>query len=116
MPIWVIWWIVFWAVGLVFPTILLVFTWRRRNLHMSHVFLIPLMAVAVLALTMIPDLRSVLIGADYSHRFHVTVDAITVLALTNAIYAAIRKTWTVALASAVIALAWFYMVVVNSVV
>lgn len=77
---------------------------------------IPVIAVAVLGLAMIPQMRWALMGADYSRRLYITIGAFAALALVNVIYAILRKAWATALASAVIALAWFFVGIVNSVV
>ncbi len=107
-------WIVFCTVGLALPTLLLIFAWRR-NRPAAGVLVIPVIALVVLALAMNHDLRWVLVGADYSRRLYVTIETFTALTLINAIYAAIRKVWLAAAASAVIAFAWFFVGVVNSV-
>jgi hypothetical protein len=115
MQPWLISWIVFCAVGIAFPCCLLVFAWRR-NLTVTSPLIVPIVAVIVLALAMVPAMRSAILGGDYSRRLFVTTDVFAALTLVNAIYATIRKEWAAALASAVISLAWFYVVVVNSVV
>lgn len=115
MPTWLISWIVFCAVGLAFPTCLLVYAWRRNRLVIVPL-LIPAIAVVVLALVMVPEMRGTILGADYSRRLYVTIEVFAALTLINAIYAAIRKAWATAIASAVISLAWFFVGVVNSVV
>jgi hypothetical protein len=115
MQPWLISWIVFCAVGLVFPCCLLVYGWRR-NRTVTPPLIVPLIAVVVLTLTMVPAMRGAVLGGDYSRRLFVTIDAFAALTLINAIYAAIRKAWAIAIASAVISLAWFFVAVVNSVV
>lgn len=115
MQSWLISWIVFSAVGLAFPTILLVLAWRRDR-PVAGLFIVPVTAVVVLALSLNHEMRWALMGEDYTRRLFVTIGIFTVLALINSIYAAIRRAWKVALASAVIAMAWFFVGVVNSVV
>jgi hypothetical protein len=75
-----------------------------------------MVGVIVLALAMVPAMRSAILGGDYSRRLFVTTDVFAALTLINAIYAAVRKAWATAIASVVISLAWFYVAVVNSVV
>ncbi len=75
-----------------------------------------MIAVVVLALAMVPAMRSAILGGDYSRRLCITIDVFAALVLINAIYAAIRKAWAIAIGSVVISLAWFYLAVVNSVV
>ncbi len=115
MQPWLISWVVFCAVGIAFPCCLLIFVWRR-NRKLTSPLIVPMIAVLVLALAMVPAMRSVILGGDYSRRLFVTIDVFAALTLINAIYAAIRKAWATAIASAVISLAWFYLAVVNSVV
>jgi hypothetical protein len=115
MQPWLISGIVFSAIGLAVPACLLVYAWRR-NRPVAAPLIVPAIAVIVLALAMIPEMRGVILGGDYSRRLFVTIYVFVALTLINAIYAAIRKAWAAALASAVVSLAWFYVVVVNSVV
>lgn len=115
MQTWMISRIVFCAVGLASPAILLVVAWRR-NRPVATILIIPSLAIVVLTLAMIPEMRLVLVGADNTRRLYVTIGAFAALTLANAIYAAFRKAWIVALASAVISLAWLFVGVVNSVV
>ena len=115
MPSWLISWIIFCAVGLALPAVLLLFAWRRRAARNS-LMMIPLFAILFLALSMNHGLRWVLIGEDYSRRLFVSIFVFTALTLVNAIIAAVRKSWSIALASAVLSLAWLFVGVVNSVV
>lgn len=115
MQPWLISWVVFCAVGIAFPCCLLVYA-LRRNLTVTSSLIVPMIAVLVLALAMVPAMRSAILGGDYSRRLYITIDVFAALALINAIYAAIRKAWAIAIASVVISLAWFYVAVVNSVV
>ncbi len=115
MQPWVISWILFCAVGLALPTCLLVYAWRR-NRPVVAPLIIPGIAVVALSLAMNHDMRWAILGADYSRRFYVTIEVFADLTLINVIYAAIRKAWAAALASAVISLAWSYVGVVNSAV
>jgi hypothetical protein len=115
MQPWLISWIVFCVVGLALPCCLLVFAWRR-NRTVTSPLIVPMIAVIVLALAMVPAMRSAILGGDHSRRLFVTIDAFAALTLINAIYAAIRKAWETAVASVVISLAWFCVAVVNSVV
>jgi len=62
------------------------------------------------------DLRCVLIGADYTRRLFITITVSIVLTLINAIIALVRKAWSIAVASALLSLAWFFVGVINSVV
>ena len=75
-----------------------------------------MIAVIVLALAMVPAMRSAILGGDYGRRLYITMDVFVALAFINSIYAAIRKAWAIAIASVVISLAWLYVAVVNSVV
>ena len=115
MPAWLISWIVFCAVGIAFPATLLLLVWRRRA-RFSGLMTIPLIAILVLTLSMNHDLRWVLIGADYTRRLYVTIIALAALTLINAAFAAFRRAWAIAVASAVLSLAWFFVGVVNSAV
>jgi len=98
-----------------FPAILLLLVWRRRA-AVSGLMAIPLVAVLVLALSMNHDIRCVVIGADYTRRLYVTILVFVALILINAVCAAFRKAWAIAVASAVLSLAWFFIGVVNSAV
>jgi hypothetical protein len=115
MQSWLISWILFCAVGLVFPCCLLVYVWRRSR-TVTWPLIVPTIAVIVLGLAMVPAMRGAILGGDYSRRLYITIDVFAALVLINAIYAAIRKAWVIAIASVVISLAWFYVAVVNSVV
>ncbi|UWZ85339.1 hypothetical protein [Occallatibacter riparius] len=115
MPVWLISWIVFCAVGVAFPAILLLLAWRR-GAAVNALTLIPLIATIVLALSMNHNVRCVLIGADYTRRLYATILAFAALTLTNAAFATIRKSWAVAVASGLLSLAWLFVGVVNSVV
>ena len=115
MQTWAISWIVFCAVGIVFPATLLVHTWRQ-NRRVTAPVIIPAIAISALALAMVPDMRWLVLGTDYSRRLFMTIGVFALLTLINAIYAATRRAWTVAIASAVISLAWFFVGVINSVV
>ena len=115
MQPWIISWIVFCAVGMVFPATLLVYTWRRDQ-RVTAPVIVPLIAIVILALALIHDIRWVILGPDYSRRLYTTIGIFIVLTLINAIYAAIRRAWTVAIASTVVSMAWFFVGVVNSVV
>jgi uncharacterized membrane protein len=115
MQPWLISWIVFCVFGLAFPCLLLAVAWRR-NRAVTFPLIVPVVAVIVLAIAMVPAMRGAILGGDYSRRLFVTIDVFAALALINAIYAAIRKAWATAIASVVISLAWFYLAVVNSVV
>jgi hypothetical protein len=69
MRAWVISWIVFCAVGLVFPVALLVFEWRPQSA--SHGLLgHSVIAVVVLALALIAQMRWALVGADFTRRLY----------------------------------------------
>jgi hypothetical protein len=98
---WLISWIVFCAVGLAFPCCLLVFAWHR-NRTVTSPLIVPMIAVLVLALAMVPAMRSAILGGDYSRRMFVTIDVFAALTLINAIYAATRKAWAIAIASVVL--------------
>ena len=113
MQSWVIAWVVFCAVGLALPVFLLVLAWRRHSAAIS-VLIVPVIAVAILAFAMDHDIRWVLLGADYTRRLFATIGIFVVLTLVNAVYAAIRRAWSVAAASALICAAWFFVGVVNS--
>lgn len=115
MPSWFISWIVFCAVGLALPTILLLFAWHRRAASAS-LTMVPLIAIAVLALSINHDVRWVLIGADYTRRLFITIGAFAAMTLINAVFAAVRRAWIIAIASAVLSLSWLFVGVVNSVV
>jgi len=115
MQPWLISWIVFCAAGFVLPCYLLVYAWHRNRIVTSPL-IVPMIAVIVLALAMVPAMRSAILGGDYSRRLYITIDVFAALVLINAIYGAIRKAWAIAIASVVISLAWFYVAVVNSVV
>lgn len=115
MPAWLISWIVFCAVGIALPTVLLLFAWRRRTAK-GALMAIPILAILALALSMDHDLRWVLIGADYTRRLFITIVVFIVLTHVNAIIALVRKAWSIAVASAVLSLAWFFVGVINSVV
>ena len=78
-------WILFCAVGLVFPCCLLVYGWRRNRTFTSPL-IVPMIAVVVLALAMVPAMRSAILGGDYSRRLCITIDVFAVLVLINAIY------------------------------
>src|SRR5664279_643978 len=101
MQSWLISWIVFCAVGIVFPCCLLVFAWRR-NRKVTSPLIVPMIATIVLVLAMIPAMRSAILGGDYSRRLFVTIDVFAALTLINAIYAAIRKAWATAIALSLI--------------
>lgn len=113
MPVWLISWIVFSAVGLALPAILLPFAWHRGTTK-NQLIWIPFLAIAVLALSMNHAIRGALIGADYTRRLYVTISVFMALTLINSIIATIRKAWGIAVASMVISLAWFFVGVVNS--
>lgn len=115
MPSWLIAWVIFCVLGLALPTFLLVFAWRRQSAT-TRVLIVPLVAISVLALAMDHDVRWILLGPDYTQRLFVTIGTFTVSCLLNAIYAAIRRTWSVAAASALICAAWLFVAVVNAAV
>jgi hypothetical protein len=115
MPLWLIWWIVFCAVFLASPACLLFFAWVR-NRRIIAVFIVPMAALIFLGLALIPETKSVLVGADYTRRLFVTIDVFIALTAASVIYAAIRKQWLVAIASALVSLGWIYMAAINSVV
>lgn len=115
MPAWLISLIVFYAVGLALPAILLLLAWRRLA-TVSGLMIIPLIAILVLALSLNHDIRWVLIGADYTRRLYVTILVFAALTLINTVFAAFRRAWAIAVASAVLSLAWFFVGAVNSVV
>ena len=113
MQSWVVAWVVFCAVGLVLPVLLLAFAWLRHRVALS-VLIVPFIAAVVLALAMNHEVRWVLLGADYTRRLFVTIGILIVLTLVNAVYAAVRSVWSVTLASVLICAAWFFVGVVNS--
>jgi hypothetical protein len=77
-----IYWIFFCAICLAVPACLLLLVWsRNRKARIPSV--IPVVAVFVLGLAMISELKSVLIGADYTRRLFVTID---VLRLQHAVF------------------------------
>ena len=115
MPAWLISEIVFCAVCLVSPAILLLIAWLHNRKTISSL-IIPMVAVAALALSLSPEVRAVLVGADYTRRLFVTIGVFAFLTAACAIYAMFRKLWIVAVASALVALGWMFMGVVNSVV
>jgi len=111
---WVMW-VFFCGVGLVLPVFLLVLAWRRHGAAIS-VLIVPFIAVAVLSFAMDHDVRWVLLGADYTRRLFVTIELFVALTFVNAVYAAIRRAWSVAAASVLICAGWFFVGVVNSAV
>ena len=115
MPTWITSLIVFCAVGLAFPTCLLLLAWRRHR-AVSDLTIVPLIAIIILVVSLNHNVRWALIGADYTRRLFITILVFTALTLINALFAAIRREWTIAVASAVLSLAWFFVGVVNSVV
>lgn len=115
MQSWLVAWIVFCAIGLALPAVLLFLAWRRRRTVLP-VAIVPLIAIAVLAMAMNHDVRWILLGADYTRRLYVTIGVFIVLTLVNAVYSVFQRVWSVAAASALICAAWIFVGVVNSVV
>ena len=77
---------------------------------------VPVAALIVLGLSLIPEMKSALVGADYSRRLFLTIDVFIGLTAANVIFAAMRRHWPVAIASALVAVGWIYMAAINSVV
>jgi hypothetical protein len=89
--------------------------WRRHR-GVLPVAIVPLIAIAVLAMAMNHNVRWILLGEDYTRRLYVTIGVFVVLTLVNAVYSAFHKVWSVAAASALVCAAWFFVGVVNSAV
>jgi hypothetical protein len=115
MPLWLIWWIIFCAICLACPACLLLLAWVR-NRKVIAASIIPMAALIVLGFAMFPEMKSVLVGADYSHRLFLTIDVFIGLAAVSLIYAAWRRLWLVAIASALVSLGWIYLAAINSTV
>jgi len=115
MPLWLIWWIIFCAVCLACPACLLLFAWVR-NKQVIAASIIPMAALIVLGLALFPEVKSLLVGADYSRRLFLTIDVFIGLTAVSLIYAACRRLWLVAIASALVSLGWIYLAAMNSMV
>lgn len=63
-----------------------------------------------------PKLRWILLGPDYSDRLYGAIEVNLVLAVIVLIYLGIRKRWLTASVAGILALAWFWLGAVNSVV
>ena len=79
MPSWLASWILFCAGCLALPTCLLWNAWAR-NRKIIAPLVVPAAAIAVLSLAMVPELRHVLIGGDYTRRLFVTIGIFAALA------------------------------------
>jgi hypothetical protein len=115
MPFWLTWWIIFCTVFLACPACLLLFAWIR-NRKVVLVSIIPMAALIVLGLALFPEMKSVLVGADYTRRLFLTIDVFIGLTAVSLINAVFRRLWLVAIASALVSLGWVYLAAVNSVV
>ena len=73
MQPWLISWIMFCVFGLAFPCFLLAVAWRR-NRAVTLPLIVPVIAVIVLAIAMVPAMRGAILGEDYSRRLFFTTD------------------------------------------
>lgn len=65
---------------------------------------------------MVPEIKSVLVGADYSRRLFLTMCVFIALSGISVMFAARRESWLVLAASMLVGLGWIYMAAINSVV
>jgi hypothetical protein len=108
--------LIFCVLGLALPIILLGIAWRRYDRQMRATIIAPTLSVVLLLLAIPHDLRSIVLGPDYSHRLYTTIEVNIVLVLVAAVYCAIKKRWIGAVASAMLALSWLWVGAINSVV
>ena len=110
-------WLLFWGLvallAVVIPGWLLIHEMRRQE-RPSATLIIAAAAIAFLIVLLVHDLRVLILGPDYSQSLYVTVWVVFSLMSINAIFALVRKMWFAAAASVLIALAWYYLGVVNS--
>jgi len=107
--------IVYCAVALFLPASILLFNWFQKP-AVRGLVIAPAIATVLLALSVNRHPRWVLLGPDYSDRLYLTIEIVAGLSLVNAIYAAIKRAWTVAAAALLMSIAWLYLGIVNSVV
>ncbi|HEY7352979.1 MAG TPA: hypothetical protein VH596_09470 [Terriglobales bacterium] len=101
---------------LVLPVMLLGRAWYQHGGRFVLTLTVPTLSLVLLLLAIPPQWRAVLLGLDYSQRLYTTIEANIGLVLVSAIYSAIKKKWDVAIASLAIAVAWFWVGAINSVV
>jgi hypothetical protein len=103
--------VVCWAL----PLPLLGFAWTRPNRQKISIVVLSFSAVLILSAG-VRYLKFILLGEDYSNRLYTTIGVNMLVAIILALYLAITRRWLAALAAAMLALAWFWVCAVNSVV
>jgi len=107
--------LIFGAFGLLFPVVLIGKAWRRYDTSARRVLIVPALSVTLLLVAIPHGLRWILLGPDYSNRLYLTIGANVVLAFASAIYSGFKRRWMALVASAFLALAWFWVGAINSV-
>jgi hypothetical protein len=100
---------------MVLPLPLLVFAWRKPN-RQKIAFVVVGLSAALLLVASVPDARHILLGRNYSHRLHASIEVNMLLAATLGLYLAITRRWLAAIAAAMLLWVWFWVDVMNSVV
>jgi hypothetical protein len=108
--------IIFCALGLLLPLVLIGIAWRRYDKGARTTLIIPALSLIFLLLIIQHDLRWILLGPDYSNRLYTTIEVNALLAAASAVYSGIRRGWIALAASTIAVLAWLWVGAINSVV
>jgi hypothetical protein len=98
------------------PLLLFGGAWLRDHRQASKGLLLPTVSALLLLLTVVRDLKVLLLGPDYTNRLYITIEINLLAAIVAAIYFGVKQKWIALIAALILALDWGIMAAINSVV